>query len=506
MAGNPRVAALVLGALLALGTLGVHKAHAIKTERVASGLNRPIQVTAPEGDPRLFIVEQRGVIKILKDGAILPVPFLDIDSKVPNISGNDERGLLGLAFHPDYANNGYFFVNYISVINNNTVVERYQVSGDPDVADPASNKLIITLAQPFTNHNGGNLQFGPNDGYLYIGLGDGGSANDPGDRAQCLNTLLGKMLRLDIDVPMETIAYEIPPDNPWVDGDPGTLDEIWARGLRNPWRYSFDSMTGDLYIGDVGQNTLEEIDFQPASSTGGENYGWRIMEGENCFVASNCDDPPIPCNDPSLELPIHQYDHTVGFSITGGFVYRGAAIPQIQGVYFFADFGTAKIWSFRYDGENKTEFTDRTAELAPGGGLAISSISSFGQDGFKELYIVDRGGTTTGEVYKILPDPSDVEDAQIQLPMRLDAAYPNPFSQTASFRLTVDRPGELDLRIVDASGRTIKSLDSGATAPGSLVYRWDGRDNRGRQVPSGVYFVNASLNGTKLSKTLHVLR
>jgi glucose/arabinose dehydrogenase len=500
------VAALVFAGFLVLGALCVQDAGALSTQRVASGLNRPIQVTAPAGDSRLFIVEQRGVIKILKFGAVLSTPFLDIDSKIPNTAGNDERGLLGLAFHPDYANNGYFFVNYIN-LSNDTVVERYKVSdANPDVADPSSDKLIITVDQPFSNHNGGDLQFGPNDGYLYIGLGDGGASDDPGDRGQCLNTLLGKMLRIDIDVPMDATPYEIPPDNPWVDGDPGTRDEIWARGLRNPWRYSFDSLTGDLYIGDVGQDDLEEIDFQPADSPGGENYGWRIMEGTDCFGNSNCDDPPLTCNDPNLTLPIHEYPHAVGFSVTGGFVYRGSVIPDIQGVYFFADFGTAKIWSFRYDGENLTEFTDRTAELAPGGGLSISSISSFGEDGFGELYIVDRDGTTNGEVFKILPDASDVEDSAVLLPLRLGAAFPNPFSQSAQFRLSVDRPGELDLKILDASGRTVRSLVSGTMEPGSLMYQWDGRDNRGRRVPSGVYFVNASLDGTRLSRTLHLLR
>ena len=366
-------------------------ANGLLTERVASGLSRPVFVTAPPGDTlRLFIVEQFSArIKIRKGDVVLATPFLDINDLV--IDSGNERGLLGLAFHPDYVLNGYLFVNYTDNAGN-SVIARFTVSSNPDLADPGSSVILLTILQPYANHNGGMMAFGPNDGYLYISMGDGGSSGDPENRAQDDGELLGKMLRIDVD---SGPPYGIPPDNPFVGaGDP--LDEIWAKGLRNPWRFSFDRMTGDLYIGDVGQNTYEEIDFQPATSVGGENYGWRLKEGDHCF------NPPINCDPGGLTNPIHEYTHggtPFRCSVTGGYVYRGTAIPDFQGTYFFADFCSDQIWSFRYDGVTLTEFTDRTAELAPGGGLSIGNISSFGEDGMGELYIVDLDG----EVFKLCP-------------------------------------------------------------------------------------------------------
>jgi hypothetical protein len=235
------------------------------------------------------------------------------------------------------------------------------------------------------------MQFGPKDGYLYIGTGDGGSEGDPGNRSQDPGLLLGKMLRIDVD---DGNPYTNPPTNPFYGpGDP--LDEIWALGLRNPWRWSFDRLTGDMYIGDVGQDQREEIDFQSAASTGGENYGWRCMEGFRCTGLTGC-----TCNDPGLTLPIYEYTHSVGCAVMGGYVYRGNAVPDLQGTYFFADYCSNKIWSFRYDGTTVTDFMDRTAELAPGGGLSISSIVSFGEDAWGEMYICDSSG---GELFKIVP-------------------------------------------------------------------------------------------------------
>jgi glucose/arabinose dehydrogenase len=366
----------------------------LRAERVASGLSRPIFITAPPGDTdRLFIVEQNSAkIKILTSGEVLATPFLDISSLV-KAAGN-EQGLLGLAFHPNYGSNGFFYLNYTADTSGDTVIARYQVSGgDPNQADPGSKFEIVTIPQPFSNHNGGMLAFGPNDGYLYIGMGDGGAAGDPGDRAQDEGELLGKMLRIDVD---SGSPYAIPLDNPYVGGgDP--LDEIWAKGLRNPWRFSFDRQNGDLYIADVGQSSFEEIDFQPASSTGGENYGWRLLEGNQCF------NPPSNCDPGGLTDPIHEYTHggtPNRCSITGGYVYRGSLMPDLQGTYFFADFCSGQIWSFRYDGMNISEFTDRTAELDPGGDLSIDEISSFGEDRNGELYLVDLDG----EVYKIFED------------------------------------------------------------------------------------------------------
>lgn len=370
--------------------------------RVASGLTRPLFVThAPNDYDRVFIVEQPGVIRILANGVLQATPFLDISGQVDDAS--NEQGLLGLAFDPDYANNGYFYVNYtydpgpgLDV----TRVSRFQVSSNPDVANPSSETILLQFEQPFSNHNGGWIGFSPLDGYLYIATGDGGSGCDPTERAQNINLLLGKMLRIDVngdDFPADPNAnYAIPPDNPFV-GVAGA-DEIFLYGLRNPFRDSFDSATGDLYIGDVGQLELEEIDFFGAGDTPGVNYGWDCKEGTACSSISGCTTVGCDCSDTSLVDPIYEYPHTLGCSITGGYVYRGCAIPALDGTYFFADFCSASIWSFRYDGVSVTNFTNRTSELAPGGGLAINSITSFGEDAFGELYICDRGG----EVFKIV--------------------------------------------------------------------------------------------------------
>lgn len=388
LAGNRRlttvaITSLILGVFCTVPAMG----QRLTTERVVSGLITPLYAGSPPGDrERLFVAEQfTGRIRILKNGVLLDDPFLDIRSLL-NIGG--EQGLLGVAFHPDYANNGWFFVNYTNQPGD-TVVARYEVSaGNPDLADPNSAEIIITIEQPFANHNGGNLAFGP-DGFLYIGMGDGGSGGDPGNRAQNGMELLGKMLRLDVS---SGLPFNIPADNPFVN-DPDVRDEIWALGLRNPWRWSFDRLTGDLYIADVGQAKWEEIDFQPAASPGGENYGWRLKEGNHCF------NPPVNCDPGGLTDPIYEYSHGGGrCSITGGFTYRGAAIPLLSGTYFFADFCSNQIWSFIFDGNVVSEFQERTAELDPGGGLLIDNIASFGEDVDGELYIVD----ISGEIYRIV--------------------------------------------------------------------------------------------------------
>ncbi len=369
----------------------------LNTVRVASGLSRPILATSPPGDAdRLFIAEQHtGRIKILNlnTGVVNPTPFLDIDG----LSTSNEQGLLGMAFHPDYATNGLFYVNFTDS-GWTTNIRRYQVSaGDPDVADPPSAQTVLTYSQPGTNHNGGWLGFGPDD-YLYISSGDGGLWDNGQD---ITDKLLGKMLRLDVDgddFPADPNRnYAIPASNPLV-GVTGD-DEIWAYGLRNPWRASFDRATGDLYIADVGQNSREEIDVQPAASSGGENYGWRPREGT------------IGTRPPGAIDPVYDYSHgsgpTQGYSVTGGYVYRGP-IDELQGLYFFADYVTDRIWSFRFDGSdpnqfdgtNFVEFTDWTDLLVPDAGR-INNISSFGEDALANLYIVDLGG----EVFRIDADP-----------------------------------------------------------------------------------------------------
>jgi hypothetical protein len=436
------------------------------------------------------------VIKILKEGSVLATPFLDIDALIPDPSGNDERGLLGLAFDPGFAQNRRFYVNYYSNANQ-TVIARYRASvANPDVAVPDSVETLLTIAQPYANHNGGTIAFSPVDVYLYVGMGDGGSAGDPAGRAQNPQELLGKFLRIDVSGPS---GYVVPPSNPFV-GNPAYRPEIWAMGVRNPYRWSFDRLTGDHWIGEVGQSSWEEIDTDLASSPGGRNYGWNTMEGTHCYS------PPSGCDPTGLTLPVYEYSHGSGCSITGGYVYRGAAIPSLVGTYFFADYCTNKIWSFRYIGGSVTEFTDRTAELAPGGGLSIASIAGFGEDGSGELYIVDRGTATTGEVYKVVSDPAGVPAPSPGAGLEFRWAAPNPASAGMSFSLIAHQPGALEVSIVDASGRALRRLASESAGTGPITVDWDGRDEGGRAVPAGVYFARASLGGQRVTRTIGIIR
>lgn len=352
-------------------------------ELVASGLSRPVFVSSPPDDARLFILEQPGRIRIFKDGTLLEQPFLDIEDQV--LSTGNEQGLLGLAFHPEYAQNGRFFINYTArEPRHDTVIAEYRVSADPDVAETAEKQLFPTpINQPNSNHNGGMLAFGP-DGYLYIGLGDGGGANDPDETGQDPTSLLGSMLRIDVD---GGDPYGIPSDNPYAGGG-DERPEIWAIGLRNPWRFSFDRDTGDLYIADVGQGDWEEVSVQPASSTGGENYGWNTMEGSSCF------DPEEGCDTTGLTLPAAEYDHGGDrCSITGGYVYRGTCMPDLQGRYFYADYCSDQVWTFEYAGGQAAELQELP------GGLGISKIVSFGEDATGELYVINLDG----DVYRIVP-------------------------------------------------------------------------------------------------------
>jgi glucose/arabinose dehydrogenase len=364
------------------GPSGPPDGTGVAVQEVASGLSFPLYLTAPPGDlARLFVVEKTGAIRIVKDGALLPDPFLDLSTQV---SSGSEQGLLGMAFDPDYATTGRFVVHYTD-LGGNTAVFRFTVSADPDRADPASGQVILTAAQPFENHNGGQVTFGP-DGMLYLGLGDGGSGGDPGNRGQDLTDLLGSILRVDIRT---ADPYSVPPDNPFI-AQPGARPEIWSYGLRNPWRFSFDRANGDLYIADVGQSQFEEIDVSPAAGGGGTgvNYGWSIMEGLHCFHDAGCDQT-------GLSLPVLEYDHSDGCSVTGGYVYRGSAIPAIQGHYFYADLCRGWVRSFRYAGGVATEQTDWPALASTG------TIVSFGEDAAGELYILEAGG----RVLKVVPQP-----------------------------------------------------------------------------------------------------
>ncbi|NDJ54617.1 MAG: glucose dehydrogenase [Chloroflexi bacterium] len=342
---------------------------AIAVVPFASGLTLPVgMANAADGSNRLFVVEKQGTIRILDSaGDLQPTPFLDIRDRVG--SGGSEQGLLGLAFHPNYTENGHFYVNYTNETGN-TVISRFNVTDDPNVADPNSEMMMFRLPQPASNHNGGGLVFGP-DGYLYIGTGDGGAAGDRYGNGQNTQTLLGAMLRVDVD---GGTPYAIPADNPFVD-DPNVLDEIWAYGLRNPWRYSFDRLTGDLFIADVGQNAFEEVHFQPADSTGGQNYGWPIMEGYNCFPAgTNCDQT-------GLTLPILEYSHSLGCSITGGYIYRGDTHPAMQGVYIFGDFCSGRIWGLAQDAQGSWQQALLTQ--------VNLQIAAFGEAEDGSIYVVD---------------------------------------------------------------------------------------------------------------------
>ena len=375
---------LVLALLLAVAASvwAVARADAQLTlgfEPVASGLSSPLGlVNAGDGSGRLFILEQTGRIKIYDGTQVLATPFLDVSALV---SCCGERGLLGLAFHPDYRTNGFFYVHYTNTAGNTTLA-RYHVSSNPNVADGTSAQILLNVTQPFANHNGGQLAFGP-DRFLYMGLGDGGDAGDPGNRAQNLSLLLGKILRIDVD---GGSPYAIPATNPFRNTT-GAMPEIWAYGLRNPWRFSFDRLTGDLFIADVGQSAREEVNFQPAASLGGENYGWRRMEGTACF------NPSTACNDGTLTLPILEYDHSLGCSITGGYRYRGRRFPQYASRFFYGDFCSGRIWAAMQSGQtwSSTQLMDTAL-----------SITSFGEDESGEIYVVHYGSGSDGTVQRLV--------------------------------------------------------------------------------------------------------
>jgi glucose/arabinose dehydrogenase len=351
---------------------------------VVQGANAPTVVTNDGVDAsRLYIVDKGGKILIEQSGTLGGTPFLDITSRVG--SGGSEQGLLGLAFHPDYKDNGYFFVDYTNR-DGNTVIARFTANTDRATADLSTFKQILTVDQPYANHNGGQLAFGP-DGMLYIGMGDGGSEGDPQHNGQITNTLLGKILRIDVD---HGDPYAIPPDNPFADGT-GGKPEIWDFGFRNPWRFSFDRQTHDLYVGDVGQAEWEEIDFIAAGTRGGLNFGWNIMEGDHCYSsATNCDQT-------GLVLPVTEIEHPAGCAIIGGYVYRGTQYPAINGAYFFTDYCTGTIWALIRDASGAWVQTPVIASPS-----SYAGYSSFGEDLSGELYITDLAN---GIVYHLVVAP-----------------------------------------------------------------------------------------------------
>jgi glucose/arabinose dehydrogenase len=436
--------------MLLAATLAAFSATAAPWPRVAlnpvaGGFSSPTQVTsAHDGTGRLFVVEQRGLVKIIKNGVVLPTPFLDISSRV---SCCGERGLLSIVFPPGAGPHGTLakpfdlYANYTDV-NGDTTVSVFYVSNDPDVVIAGSEGILLKIAQPFANHNGGQLAFGP-DGYLYIGMGDGGSAGDPNNNAQNLTSLLGKILRIDV---VGRTTYAIPPTNPFV-GNATARPEIWALGLRNPWRFSFDRKTGDLYIGDVGQGAWEEVDFQPSGAAGGANYGWRLTEGAHCF------NPASGCSFAGFTLPVAEFSHAGGnCSITGGFVYRGSDFARLSGIYFYADYCSGRVWGLR-----RSASSWETLELLrPGYGF-----TSFGEDDAGEIYAVDGN---SGTLYRLV----DVDGplSVLAVPVVVDAAGANGESFVSE--LTLGNRGTADAS-VDVTFTASSALDS--TGSGTFTTR-----------------------------------
>lgn len=414
----------------------------------ATGLELPVDI-AHAGDHRLFVVGKRGTIHIVDTtGAVNSTPFLDIRDRVN--SASSERGLLGLAFHPEYGSNGYFFVNYTGS-RGETHIARFEVqSNDPNQADPTTEKTILTVDQPYVNHNAGDLNFGP-DGYLYIALGDGGDGGDPLNKSQTPTELLGKILRIDID---QGDPYSIPPDNPFVNDD-FYQDEIWAIGLRNPWRFSFDRETFDMWIGDVGQSAWEEIDFMPFDQQGGENYGWRCYEGNKTFNTSGCQ------NASNYVFPVFEYRNNRfedGCSVTGGFVYRGKNFPTLYGHYVFADYCSGKIWTIAPDSLNGWKVIDQ-GKFSPG------DISTFGEDKEGELYVASIG---SGIISRVQETCAAEIPQVVQLPNShvLQASGEGTFqwyrdgnllSQCSGNECEATENGAYTVTLTTASGCTVRS-------------------------------------------------
>jgi glucose/arabinose dehydrogenase len=370
-------------------TASTGHAQSLRVERLVSGINSPVSMRQPPGETRIFVLSEPKGIYIIENGTVLPTKFLDLTQEV---AGASER-VLGMEFHPDYVNNGRFWVSYMDGLDQSHVVEYLRDAIDHNLADESSAvHLFGPTQQPSNLHNWYDMHFGP-DGMLYLAFGDGGGANDPNENAQDMSVLFGKILRIDVDsVPRGT--YAIPADNPFANL-PGIAGEIWHSGLRSPWRFSFDRLTGDFWLGDVGQAAWEEINFAPAG-VGGLNFGWRCMEASHCTSLANCG-----CADPSWTDPVVEYPNDQPrCAVMGGYVYRGSLIPWLQGTYFYGDYCSARIWSFEYDGTNIVNFTERTMELTPEEG-SIGPVMGFGEDANGELYILDRGN---GEIWQIKSD------------------------------------------------------------------------------------------------------
>ena len=429
---------------------------------------------AGDGSDRIFVVEQRGRIHVFpNDNDVTTTTlFLNIEGRV-NDSGFEE-GLLGLAFHPEYPDTPYFYVHYTASGPRRSVIERYTVTSNPDSADAGSDSTLLEVNQPYNNHNAGQLAFG-NDGMLYIGMGDGGLGGDPDDNGQDPKTLLGSMLRIDVNSADSGLAYSIPTDNPFHDNAMDYREEIWAYGLRNPWRFAFDRHTGWLWVGDVGQNAWEEVSIIEK----GLNYGWNILEGSHCY-------PSPPCDSTGLELPVWEYIHPGGAqrSITGGYVYRGTVLQELAGKFVYGDYITGEIWALEYDGVNPPVNTPLLDTAL--------SISSFGVDESENLFLCNY---FAGNLWRFVPVVTGVPDAQPRIARgRLTQNVPNPFNPETTIEFTIDTGGFVEVDIFDVQGRAVANLTRQAYEAGTYQTTW----RAAAGTSSGVYFYRLSLDGEAL--------
>jgi len=438
--------------------------------------NGPVFLTHSEDTTdRIFVVEQAGRIKVFSNSQATSTAkvYLNITDRV--ISGG-EQGLLGLAFHPDYKNNGYFYVNYTADNPLRTIISRFQVTSNPDSADKNSEFQILTFNQPYSNHNGGWTGFGPNDGYLYIATGDGGSGGDPQNNAQNITKLLGKILCIDVD---GGTPYAIPPTNPFVDStNINVKKEIYAWGLRNPWRCSFDPITGKLWAGDVGQNAWEEIDI----IENGKNYGWRCYEGTHPYNTSGC-------NYPEYINPIWEYPHGAECSITGGYVYRGPSVPELAGKYIYGDYCSRKIWALEYDGI--TPPTNQYLLTVP------NSITSFGVDQNNELHIT----SSDGKIYRFTPTITDNEPENNPTGYFIEQNYPNPFNPATTIKYQLGNDGFVSLKVFNALGEEVAVLVNQFQKAGSYDLTFNAEN-----LPSGIYVYKLNAGNYVESKKMLMLK
>ncbi|MBI5473023.1 MAG: PQQ-dependent sugar dehydrogenase [Ignavibacteriae bacterium] len=447
----------------------------------------PIElVHSGDGTNRLFVAQQRGLIYVFQNSSTVNTRkiFLDLSDRVSPTGG--EAGLLGLAFHPNYRANGYFYVNYTNSLSGSltSYIARYQVSpSNPDSAVKASEQILLTIPQPYSNHNGGKVAFGP-DGYLYLGFGDGGSGNDPGNRAQNRAELLGKVLRIDVNSTSGGNNYAIPPTNPYAGNTQGWRQEIFAYGIRNPWKFSFDAETGALWLGDVGQDSREEVDM----IVSGGNYGWRLMEGNICnpSVNPNCQDTA------GLIRPVWDYPNAGSdVAVTGGYVYRGSAIPSLRGKYICGDYGSGKNWMLSYNGAGSA-----TAELISDEAFAIST---FGVDESNELYCCSY--SSSGRIYKLTGPPTSAALGEAPSVFVLEQNYPNPFNPTTIIRFTIKNSQFTILKVLDLLGRDVATIVNEVIEPGTHAVQWNASG-----MASGVYLYQLSAGGLVQTKKLSLIR